>query len=144
MALPPQPGPGSMRDSTNPIRVFVLNDNKIFVESLKHFLGDEPGIRIVGSAAGLPEALAAAEHARPEIVVIDPEPHDQMIGQAIRELRSALPGAGIIVLTLHHDEPTRTAAMAAGADAFIGKWSASEELIDAIRAGAERGSRPGL
>jgi DNA-binding NarL/FixJ family response regulator len=48
------------------------------------------------------------------------------------------------VLTLHHDEPTRTAAMAAGADAFIGKWSASEELIDAIRAGAERGSRPGL
>ena len=143
MATPPSPDFGSLRGSANPIRVFVLNDNKVFVDALHRFLSDEPGIRVIGTAAGLPQALLAAEDSRPEVVVIDPEPHDRLIGQAIRELRATLPNAAIIVLTLHQEEPHREIAMAAGADAFIGKWAASQDLVNAIHDSVARRSRPG-
>ena len=143
MATPPPQDFGSLRGNANPIRVFVLNDNQVFVDALNRFLSDEPGIRVIGTAAGLPEALLAAEHTRPEVVVIDPEPHDRLVGHAIRQLRATLPDAAIIVLTLHQEEPHRDIAMAAGADAFIGKWAASQDLIDAIRASVQRRSRPG-
>jgi DNA-binding NarL/FixJ family response regulator len=143
MTPPDTSDPISLPDSSNPIQVFVLNDNLVFVEAVKHFLNDESDIHVMGTAAGLPEALAAAEAKRPDVVLIDPEPHDRLIGQAIRELRAALPGAGIIVLTLHEDEPFRELSMAAGADAFVGKWAASEDLIGAIRATVESKSRSG-
>jgi DNA-binding NarL/FixJ family response regulator len=143
MAPPTSQDPAIPRDSTNPIRVFVLNDSEVFVAAVGRFLNDEPDIRVVGTAAGLPEALVAAEDVRPEVVLIDPEPHDRLIGQAIRELRAKLPRAGIIVLTLHEDEPHRTIAMEAGADAFVGKWAASEDLVGAIRASVGHGSPSG-
>jgi two-component system response regulator DevR len=128
---------GRSLSSSNPIRVFVLNDNQIFVDAIGRFLGDEPDLRVVGTATGLPQALSMAEAARPDIVLIDPEPHDRVIGQAVRNLRATLPKVGIIVLTLHVDEQHREIALAAGADAFVGKWAASVDLLDAIRAVAK-------
>jgi two-component system, NarL family, response regulator DevR len=125
--------PNTSRSSADPIRVFVINDSQVFVDALGRFLDDEPDIQLVGAEVGLLEALPAVASARPELVLIDPEPHDRVIGKAVRELRARLPRVGIIVLTLHMDIKHRDVAIAAGADAFVDKYAASADLLAAIR-----------
>ena len=143
MTLSSPPGGSNLRNVDNPIRVFVVNDSAIFVAALGRFLDDELDIVVVGTAAGLPEALAAAEHSQPEVVLIDPEPHDLLVGRAVRELRTTLPQACIIVLTVHVDDAHRSVAMEAGADEFVGKWGIPEDLLSAIRNNVARRSRFG-
>jgi len=126
------------RSSVDPIRVFVINDSQIFVDALGRFLDDEADIQLVGAEVGLEEALPAVERIMPELVLIDPEPHDRVVGKAVRELRARLPKVGIIVLTLHVDIKHREVAIAAGADEFIGKYAASTDLLDAIRRVAQQ------
>ena len=121
------------RDGANPIRVFVINDSQVFVDALGRFLDDEPDIQLVGAEVGLMEALPLVQAVQPELVLIDPEPHDRVIGKAVRELRTRLPRVGIIVLTLHVDLKHREVAIAAGADDFVDKYAASADLLDSIR-----------
>ena len=139
---PPMSDHNLSRDATGPIRIFVLNDSAVFVEAVQRFLSDEPDMHVVGVAAGLPEALTDAVQAQADVILIDPEPRDRLIGQAIRDLRAALPQVGIVVLTLHEEEADRSTAMEAGADAFVGKWAAADELVQTIRFIVGRDSRP--
>ena len=52
--------------------------------------------------------------------------------KAIPRLRALLPEAAIIVLTSHHDQAYREAALAAGAHDFVPKRSLDTDLLPAI------------
>jgi len=132
MTQPQSQAPGIPAETTHAISVFVLDNHHLFAQSLQDFLSDEPDIHVVGTAAAT--ALAVAVAAQPQVVVIAPDPYDGTMGAAIHELRSALPAAGIIVLTLHQEEARRQIEFEAGANAFLDLWAAGDDLVGAIRA----------
>jgi len=123
---------GVPTETTQSIRVFILDNHQLFAHSLKEFLDDLPDIQVVGTAAGT--ALAVAAAARPQVVVVAPDPDDGTLGKAVGEVRSALPEAGIIVLTLHQAEARRLIEFEADASAFLDQYAASDDLVGAIRA----------
>ena len=72
------------------------------------------------------EALAAYRRHRPDVVVMDVEMPALDGISATRRIRAEFPDARVVVVTVHGDEPTRTAAREAGASAYVLK----DNLLD--------------
>lgn len=84
-----------------------------------------------------PSALAAAQDARPDLMVVDLAMPMMDGVEVIRQLRvwTRIP---IIVLSAHTDEANKVRALDAGADDFVDKPFGNEELLARIRVALRR------
>lgn len=120
-----------------PIRVLVVDDNATFLKILIEYLRRQDQLTIVAATQRNQEALVLAPQVRPQVVVLDLCLPDMSGLEAIPHLRVALPGVGIIILTLHSLEVYCQAALAAGADEFVSKQRLISDLLPAIQRVAE-------
>ena len=56
---------------SDPIRVLVADDHPVVRRGVVALLATEPGIAVVGEAAGGREAVEAVERLRPDVVLMD-------------------------------------------------------------------------
>lgn len=112
--------------------ILLVDDHDIVRRALRDWLGIVfPHIQVVEAASG-EEAVALLETVTPHLVVMDITLPGMTGLEAIRCMKSMIPGAHIVVLTVHDDNIYRTCAKAAGASAYVPKWSLSSELIPAL------------
>lgn len=100
------------------------------------------GYAVVEAADG-GSALASVERSAPDLVVLDVA-MPGMDGLAVcRRLRRARLAVPILLLTARDAVPDRVAGLDAGADDYLVKPFAAEELLARVRALLRRGSEPG-
>jgi DNA-binding NarL/FixJ family response regulator len=130
-----------MAINTDHLRIMLVDDHHIVRSSLK-LLFEKHGFEVVAEAGDANEALALASKARPQIVMMDLELPGTDGITATRHLRKVVPSAKVIFLSAYDDEKdVAEALIAAGADGYLLKSDAPEELINAVRAvGAGRRS----
>jgi DNA-binding NarL/FixJ family response regulator len=121
----------------SPISVLLVDDNPTFLRIAADFLRAHEEVAVVGTASGGEEAVARAQHLRPQVVLLDLLLPDLPGLEVIPRLRSELPEVGIIAVTLMNDDGYRRAALAADADEFIPKAALNTDLMPAIRNVAE-------
>ncbi|MGH2794186.1 MAG: response regulator transcription factor [Actinomycetota bacterium] len=123
-------------DPDTAITVLIVDDHDIVREGLAAILGREPGLRVVGQVESAEEALTFLRTHDPTVVVLD----DELPGMDVAGLCGIISEerlrAHVVVLSRAVDEPRATAAIAAGAQAFVVKDVGSSELKRAIRAAA--------
>ncbi|HEX4211300.1 MAG TPA: response regulator transcription factor [Candidatus Binataceae bacterium] len=122
------------------IRVLLADDHPIFLASLRALL-ERHGYLIVGEATTGEEAIPLAARFRPQVVVMDLEMPGLGGLASIRRIRAVAPASRILILSAH-DEPADVieALSDSGADGYLVKGDAPEELLNAIRA-ASNGKR---
>jgi two-component system response regulator DesR len=114
--------------------VLLVDDNLTFLRIVTRFLEAHDDIVVVGAVGGGEEALTQVRDLEPDIVLIDIAMPNLMGGlQFIPRLRAALPGVGVIALTLIGTDGYRQAALEAGADDFVPKAAMGADLLSAIR-----------
>ncbi len=88
-------------------------------------------------------ALAAAREAQPDVFVCALELPNRDGFSVLRELRAdaRIRLVPVMVLSIHQDDLSRTAAFAAGADCFLAKGAPTAELAAAVGALARHGRR---
>lgn len=118
----------------HPIRVLVVDDHRMFAESLVRLLEDESDIEVVGTAARISEATEVVASTTPDMVLLDYLLPDGDGTRAIDEIRRIAPETRIVVLTALNDETVLMAALGAGCDGFVTKDRAADELVHAVRA----------
>lgn len=121
-----------------PIRVLLVDDQSNVRRGLTMRLSLEPDIEVVGEAADGRAAVEAARRLRPSVVLMDVEMPELDGIAATTEIRAALPGTEVVILTLHDDADTRCRAEAAGAASFVAKHRMDGALLEAIRRAAGR------
>ncbi len=116
------------------IRVLVVDDHRMFAQSLVRILGDETDIEIVGIAASAEEAVQVLTEQSADVVLLDYELPDTNGMSGIASVHSVRPDARLVMLTGHADGDILAAAVEAGCCGFITKDEATDHLIDAVRA----------
>jgi two-component system, NarL family, response regulator LiaR len=121
---------------TDVIRVLIADDHAVVREGLRTFLDLQDGIEVVGEAADGRQAVDEAERLRPDVVLMDLVMPRLDGVEAMRELRSRVPGARAVVLTSFLDEERLLPALRAGAAGYLLKNVEPRELARSIRLAA--------
>jgi DNA-binding NarL/FixJ family response regulator len=122
----------------NTINILLVDDEPIIRRGLRMRLELEPDLSVVGEAGDGLDALDSARALTPNVVLMDVEMPRMNGIDATRELRSQVPSAAVVILSMHDDAATQARARAAGASAFVSKHSIDHGLLEAIRRAAER------
>ena len=120
------------------VRVVVVEDNQTFRETLELLLPLRSGIEVVASLAGGAEAVAACERLRPDVAVIDYRMPGLNGAQTTAAIRVASPHTRVVCLTASISDRELEAVRAAGAIACLTKDQSLDEIVEVIRAAAER------
>ena len=83
------------------------------------------------------EAIKKALELKPTVIVIDISMPEMNGMEAVKRLHEQLPEAKVLVLTMHEEQEYVIHMVRAGASGYLLKDSASDELIDAVKALAE-------
>jgi DNA-binding NarL/FixJ family response regulator len=126
-------------DSRQTKRILICDDEPRARQALRALLltrevtsNDESSamIYVIGEARDGYEAAQLVETMLPEVVVIDALMPGMNGLEATRFIKKNWPEVRVVVLTMYPDQ--RTAALAAGADAFLLKGCLAETLIETI------------
>lgn len=116
-----------------PTRILIADDHGVLRAGLAALLNAEPGMEVVGEASTSEEALRLAIELKPDLVLMDISMPDLGGIEATRCIVEALPGARVLILTVHEDIGLMREAMQAGAVGYILKRAVKSEMINAIQ-----------
>jgi DNA-binding NarL/FixJ family response regulator len=119
--------------AADPIRVMIVDDQRVVREGLTMLVGLSEGIEVVGCAADGAEAIAMASELRPDVILMDLRMPGTDGVEATRVITGAEHGA-VVVLTTYADDESLFPALRAGAAGYLTKDASGEQIDAAIRA----------
>ena len=119
---------------TDTIRILVADDHAIFRDGLRRLLETEPGFVLVGEAADGHEALRLARELSPDVLLLDLAMPRRSGLDALHDIAAAQLPVRTLLLTASIEEPQIAAALRVGARGVVMKESATQVLMDSIRA----------
>jgi NarL family two-component system response regulator LiaR len=117
---------------SSPIRVVVTDDHAIVRKGICALLATEPDIEVVGEAQNGEEAIAVAQEAKPDVILMDLV-MPRMDGlEATRRITARQPKVRVLVLTSFDGDDKVFPSIEAGALGYLLKTSGPGELVRAI------------
>ena len=138
--LHPDPhAPGAAREVEPPIRLAILDDHEILLDSLATWIEkNAPEFDLVVRASSWLE-LVHSDAFPTDLVIMDLQLKESVsIGARVRTCRAA--GAKVVVLSAVDTPEDRDAALGAGAVAYVTKSQPMSELLAAALSAAGRGA----
>ena len=115
------------------IRVIVADDHTILRQGLRRLLQDHEDIDVIGGAQDGNEALQQADRLRPDVVVMDISMENLNGIEATFRLKKQFPHMKVVILSIHRNVEYVQRAVQAGAEAYVVKEAAVDELVEVIR-----------
>lgn len=116
------------------IHIILADDHAIVREGFRALIEREADMAIAAECASLAEVELALVTVAADVLVLDISMRDGSGLAALASLRSRFLRLRILMLSMHEGEAYVTEAFARGADGYITKAVAPEELIAGIRA----------
>jgi len=122
------------------MRVLLVDDHSLFLEGMRNLLLAHD-IEVVGTASDGLEALHQARKLRPDVIFMDIEMPDCDGLSATRLIKSELPEAQIVMLTMHEEDVKLFEAIKSGASGYLLKDMNADDFF-ALLDGLQRGEPP--
>jgi DNA-binding NarL/FixJ family response regulator len=121
-----------MGEEPRPIRVLLVDDHQLLTDSLARILSAEDDITVVGIAGSVAEARDLARE-RMDVVLMDYRLPDGTGAEATRAIKARWPSARVVMLTAVQDDETVIETIQAGADGYLTKDRAVDDVVQAVR-----------
>ena len=115
------------------MRLMIVDDHEIVLDSLAAVLRDTPGIKVVGIASSIREASALLLDLVPDVVLADLALDDGNASELLRVARRGRLPTRILILTGLSDHQALTEHLREGAAGIVLKAQSIPELLSAIR-----------
>ncbi|MEW5984677.1 MAG: response regulator transcription factor [Acidobacteriota bacterium] len=119
-------------------RVILADDHTLVRSGIRRILEGQPGVQVVAEAADGHAAIEACARHRADVLVVDLKMPGADGIEVLRAVKRAHPALKVIVLTMHAGREYVARAMQEGADGYLLKDSAVQDLVaalDVVRAG---------
>jgi len=116
------------------IRVLVVDDQRLMREGIASLLDVQEGIQVVGTAPDGKEAVEQALLLQPDVTLMDIRMPVVDGIAATAQLRAALPGCQVLMLTTFDDDEYVVEALRAGAVGYLLKDIPAHDLAKAVHA----------
>jgi DNA-binding NarL/FixJ family response regulator len=110
------------------ISVLLVDDHQIVINGLKSILQADGRFRVTGIAKTISEAMDYLRQEQPDLILLDLRLPDSQGPLEIPRIRAEASNAKIIILTGHGDK-ARDECLRLGANEFLTKELASEEIL---------------
>lgn len=135
--LPPYFSIMTMQTGKSTVRVLVADDHHVVRVGLRAMFSRHPAIEVVGVVESGQQAVIEAQRLKPDVVLLDVRMTDGNSFDACRKILASVESAHVIFLTSFADDNTVFDAISAGADGYLLKDVAEQELVNAVTQVAE-------
>lgn len=126
-----------IREETEVIRVLLADDEAMIRAGVAAILSADDGIEVVAEAGDGREAVEQARRTRPDVALLDIRMPRLDGLAAAEEIRTLVPGTGVVMLTTFGEDAYIERALAGGASGFLLKSGDPRELLAGVRAVAD-------
>jgi len=117
-----------------PVSVMLADDHAVVRDGLRALLEGGNDLQVVAVAGNGREAVAEALRLKPDIVIMDIAMPELDGVEATRRIVERCPDTRVLILSMYLSAEHIYRALQAGAQGYVLKESAGEEVVDAIRA----------
>lgn len=122
-----------MEDEAKKIRVLLADDHAVVRAGIRQFLEMAGDILVVAEAGDGEEAIRLIGKNPLDVAVLDIQMPKLSGIEVTRWIRGQHSKMGVLILTAYDDEPYAMHALQAGANGYVLKTAAPEEIIQAVR-----------
>ena len=116
------------------VTVMLADDHAVVRDGLRALLEGGPDLQVVGVAGNGRDAVAEAQRLRPDVVIMDIAMPELDGVEATRRILEKCPETRVLILSMYLSAEHIHRALQAGAQGYVLKESAGEEVVEAIRA----------
>ncbi len=116
------------------VRIMLADDHALVRAGIRRILEAEPDLTVVAEASDGAEAVDIARRTELDLAVLDVSMPEMTGLQAAREIARRSPSVRILMLSMHDNEQYFFTALQAGANGYVLKSAADEDLVAACRA----------
>jgi DNA-binding NarL/FixJ family response regulator len=113
--------------------VFLVDDHPIVRQGLVQLIEQEPDLKVCGEAADVKEARMTLSKLTPDIVILDLSLRDSDGLELIKDIRNKYQHLPVLILSMHDENIYAERLLSAGANGYIMKQAAAEQLLAAVR-----------
>lgn len=125
--------PAKNSPTVKPIRIVLADDHHLVRAGLMALLNENAEFDIVGNTSRGVEVVEIINETQPDVVLLDIAMPGMTGFQVLASLREQGCRTKVIMLSMHADQEHVNSAMSLGADGYVVKNSAPEELVLAIK-----------
>jgi two-component system, NarL family, response regulator NreC len=116
-----------------PLRILLVDDHRVVRAGLRMLLEAEGGLEVVDEAGDIRDAVFKTRRHAPDLVVLDLMLPDGNGVDAIERLQAEAPQAKVLILSMEDSPHHVRRAFANGANGYVLKDAAEDELVSAMR-----------
>jgi len=116
-----------------PRSVLIVDDHPIVRQGLSQLINAEDDLEVCGNAATVEEALQSLGESYPDVVIVDLSLAHSDGLELIKEIRSETRHLPVLVLSMHDENMYAERLLSAGANGYIMKQAAADQLLIALR-----------
>jgi NarL family two-component system response regulator LiaR len=120
-----------------PIEVLLVEDHQMFADALELLLETEPDIGALRKAGTAEDGLDACRERCPDVILMDVDLPGMDGIEATRQALEICPDTHVVIITALQSDRVLAGGIAAGANGFVPKTQAADELMDVLRRAAE-------
>ena len=115
------------------IKILIADDHAIVREGLKQIVAEQPDLSVTGEAADVPELMDLLHADHFDLLILDINMPGKSGLDALKDIKIEYPQLPVLILSMYSEEQFGLRSLKAGADGFLKKVSAPDQLVEAIR-----------
>jgi DNA-binding NarL/FixJ family response regulator len=114
-------------------RILIVDDHPMMREGLAQLISHQPDLVVCGEAENAPQAVAAVQNLRPDLVLADITLPGRNGIELIKDVQAVVPGMAVLVISMHDEAIYAERVLRAGGRGYIMKQEGGKKIMQAIR-----------